>query len=140
MGERDAQQRVGLLVCGGIGRIVSTVVRQAAYMVAGDRPECVVLVSSGSLTGQVPEALEIARTLPLIAVDACEERCATAIVEGRDLTAEEIIWLPQVSAKHRLSIRGEDRKGLSERGMRLARALADEIIARVDALASGEGD
>ncbi|MEA3401657.1 MAG: putative zinc-binding protein [Armatimonadota bacterium] len=140
MDEPDAHGGVGLLVCGGIGRIVSTVVRQAAYMVAGDRPDSVVLVSSGSLTGEVAEALETARSLPLIAVDACEERCASALVEGRGLKAEEIIWLPRVSAKHRLSIRGEDRKGLSEKGMRLARALADEIIERVDAVASGEGD
>lgn len=130
--------RVALLVCGGIGRIVSTVVRQAAYMVADDRPDSVVLISSGSLTGDVPEALEMARSLPVIAVDACEERCASALEQGKGFEAEEIIWLPEVSARHRLSIRGEDRKGLTDRGMRLARALADEIIERVDALTSAE--
>jgi uncharacterized metal-binding protein len=74
----------------------------------------------------------------VIAVDACEERCATALVEGKGVDATEIIWLPEVSAKHRLSIRDEDRKGLSDRGMALARALADEVIERVDALTGRE--
>ena len=55
--------KVALLVCGGIGRIVSTVVRRAARMVAADRAEQVVLVSSGSLTGDVPSALQAARAL-----------------------------------------------------------------------------
>lgn len=126
--------KVALLVCGGIGRIVSTVVRQAAYMVTSDRPERVVLVSSGSLTGDVLEALEAARAHPLIVVDACVEKCATAIAHGKGLEAAETVWLPAVVAKHKLSLRGEDRKGLSERGLALARKLADEIIVHVDAM------
>jgi len=130
--------RVGLLVCGGIGRLVSTVVRRAAYMVADDRPDSVVLISSGALTGNCAEMFETARSMPVIVVDACEERCATALIEGREIDATEIIWLPEVSAKCRLSIRGEDRKGLTEKGMALARALADEVIERVDELTSEE--
>jgi hypothetical protein len=139
MAERNETSKVGLLVCGGIGRIVSTVVRRAAYMVADDRPDSVVLIGSGALTGDVPEALETARSLPVIAVDACEERCATILCDGKQAGEYEAIWLPEVSARHKLSIKGEDRKGLSEKGLRLSRALADEIIERVDELTASEG-
>ena len=58
----EPQFKVAVLACSGIGRLVSTVVRQAAYMLEQDRPDNVVLVSSGSLTGDVPEALEAARS------------------------------------------------------------------------------
>ncbi len=131
--------KVALLVCGGIGRIVSTVVRQAAYMAAAERPDNIILVSSGSLTGDVPQALQTARTHPLVAVDACVEKCASALVSGKQLQAKEIIFLPDVAAKYKVSIADEDRKGLSDRGMRLARKLADEIIEYVDALSLSHG-
>ena len=110
-------------------------------MVATDRPENVVVVSSGALTGDVPEAIETVSTCRLIAVDACQERCASAIVAGKHLDAEETIWLPDLAAKYKLSLAGEDRKGLTGKGLKLSRALADEIIERVDAIVdSGTGD
>lgn len=136
----DAHDKVALLVCGGIGRIVSTVVRRAAYMVVADRPAQVVLISSGALTGNVPEALDAARSYPLIVVDACAELCASAIVKGKGLQATDTIWLRDTIAKHKLSLADEDRKGLGERGMKLARTLADEIIERVDAVIENRED
>jgi hypothetical protein len=139
MVDGNAPEKVGLLVCGGIGRIVSTVVRRAAYMVADDRPDSVVLISSGSLTGDLPESLATARSMPVIAVDACEERCATILCDGKQAPEYESIWLPEVSARHKLSIAGEERTGLTEKGLRLSRALADEIVQRVDELTASEG-
>lgn len=128
----DPQFKVAVLVCSGIGRLISTVTRQAAYMIEKDRPDNVVLVSSGSLTGDVPEALEAARKYPLIVIDGCRPRCASAIAKGKDIEPAAVIWVAEVLAKHKLSLSGENRKGLDEKGMAVARAVADEALEKID--------
>jgi len=135
----DPQEfKVAVLGCSGIGRLVSTVVRQAVYMIAKDRPDEVEIVGSGPLTGNVPEALETARKYPLIVIDGCRPKCATAIAEGKNLDIAAAIWVAEVAAKHKLSIAGEKRTELSEKGMALARAVADEAIARIDLIVAEE--
>jgi uncharacterized metal-binding protein len=130
--------KVAVLGCSGIGRLVSTVVRQAVYMIEKDRPDEVVVVGSGPLTGNVPEALEAARKHPLIVIDGCRPRCATAIAKGKDLNLVESVWVAEVAAKQRLSIAGEQREELGEKGMALARAVADEAIAKIDLINAEE--
>ena len=128
----DPQFKVAVLACSGIGRLVSTVVRQAAYMLEQDRPDNVVLVSSGSLTGDVPEALAAARQYPLIVIDGCRPKCASAIAKGKGIEPAAVIWVAEVVAKHKLSLAGENRKGLDEKGMAVARAVADEALEKID--------
>jgi uncharacterized metal-binding protein len=131
--------KVAVVPCGGIGRLVSTVVKQAGYMIARDRPDDVVLVSSGSLTGNVPEALEAARKYPLVLIDGCRPRCASAIAEGKQLNAAAAIYVADVAAAYKISIAGEKRTGLTaEKGMKLARAVADEAIKKIDWLIADE--
>jgi uncharacterized metal-binding protein len=130
--------KVAVLGCSGIGRLVSTVVRQAVYMIAQDRPDQVAVVSSGSLTGNVPEALAKARQYPLIVIDGCRPKCATAIAQGKGLDIAAAIWVAEVAAKHKLSIAGDKRTGLSEKGMALARAVADEAIQKIDLIVAEE--
>jgi len=130
--------KVALVPCGGIGRLVSTVVRQAAYLVAEDRPDNVVIVSSASLAAGVPEALTTARRYPVVVIDGCRPKCASAIAASHDLEAAATIWTPQVVAAHKLSIAGEDRKGLGDKGMRLARKVADEALEAIDLILAEE--
>ena len=126
--------RVAVLACSGIGRLVSTIVRQAACMLKQDRPDSVVLVSSGSLTGDVPEALEAARKYPLIVIDGCRPKCASAIAAGKGITPAAAIWVAEVVARHKLSLAGENRKALGEKGYAVARKIADEAIEKIDLL------
>ncbi len=126
------QTKVAVLGCSGIGRLVSTVVRQAVYMIAKDRPDEVTVVSSGALTGNVPEALEAAKKYPLVVIDGCRPKCAQAIAHGKDLRMVAHVWVPEVAAKYKLSIAGDKRTGLGEKGMALARKVADEAIDRID--------
>lgn len=124
--------KVAVLGCSGIGRLVSTIVRQAAYMLQQDRPDNVILVSSGSLTGDVPEALEAARKYPLLVIDGCRPRCASALAAGKGLKPAASIWVADVVARRKLSLAGENRKGLGEKGMALARKIADEALEKID--------
>lgn len=130
--------KVAVLACSGIGRLVSTIVRRAAYLVKQERPDSVVLVSSGSLTGDVPEALEAARRYPLLVIDGCRPRCATALARGKGIEPAGSIWVAEVVARHKLSLAGEDRKALGEKGMAVARKLADEALEKIDLLIAEE--
>ena len=134
----NSEFKVAVLGCSGIGRLVSTIVRQALYMLQQDRPDNVILVSSGSLTGDVPAALEAARKYPLIVIDGCRPRCASAIAKGKGLTPAATVWVAEVAAQAKLSLAGENRKGLGEKGMALARRLADETIEKIDLIVAEE--
>lgn len=130
--------RVAVLGCGGIGRLISTVVRHAVYMIEQDRQGEVVLIGSGPLTGDVPEALENARKYPLVLIDGCRPHCATAIAEGKGLRVAGKVYAGDVIARSKLSLAGEKREELGEKGMAVARAIADEAIAQIDLIIGDE--
>lgn len=127
----DSDFKVAVLGCSGIGRLVSTIVRQAVYLLKQDRPDNVVVISSGSLTGDVPEALAAARKYPLLVIDGCRPRCASALARGKGLEPAGSIWVADIVAREKMSLAGENRKALGEKGTALARAIADEAIARI---------
>lgn len=134
----DTDFKVAVLGCSGIGRLVSTIVRQAVYMIEQDRPGQVVVVSSGSLTGDVPEALEAARKYPLVVIDGCRPHCATAIARAKELRMAGNVYVADVIASHKLSLAGEKREELNGRGMAVARAVADQALERIDWLLADE--
>ncbi|MBI4861439.1 MAG: hypothetical protein HY815_14440 [Candidatus Riflebacteria bacterium] len=123
--------KVAVLGCGGIGRLVSTIVRQAVHLIAVDRPGQVVVVSSGSLTGDVPEALAAARGHPLLVIDGCRPRCGSKICQGKGITPAATIYVADVVARGKLSLAGEKREELGAKGMAAARIdwlVADELV------------
>jgi len=117
----EQEFKVAVLGCSGIGRLISTVVRQAVYMIQKDRPDQVVAVSSGALTGDVPEQLVAAAKYPLVVIDGCRPHCATAIADGKKLKIAGKVYAADVIAKHRLSLVGEKREELGDKGMAAAR-------------------
>jgi uncharacterized metal-binding protein len=130
--------KVAVLGCSGIGRLISTIVRRAVYMIGRERPDQVVIVSSGSLTGDVPTALEAARVHPLLIIDGCRPRCATKLCEGKSLKAAATIYAADVIARRKLSLVGEQREELGPKGMAVARAVADEAIEKIDWILADE--
>lgn len=135
---KNGEFRVAVLGCSGIGRLISTVVRQAVYMIEKDRPDQVMVVGSGPLTGDVPEALGTARRYPLLVIDGCRPHCATVIAEGKGLPIAGKVYAADVIAKRKLSLAGEKREELGEKGMACARAIADEAIAQIDWILADE--
>lgn len=130
--------KVAVLGCSGIGRLISTLVRQAVYMIQQDRPDQVIVVGAGPLTGDVPEALDAARKYPLLVIDGCRPHCATAIAEGKQLRVAGKVYAADVVAKYKLSLAGEQREELGAKGMACARAIADEAIAQIDWILADE--
>jgi uncharacterized metal-binding protein len=117
----DSRSRppVAILGCSGIGQLMSTVVRRACVRVADRHPE-VVLLSVGALTGDVEEALDQGRKLPVVLVDGCREHCGTILCEAK----------------------GEDRSNLGEIGLAavedVARGIGAEIRRLQEELAAEE--
>ena len=134
----EQEFKVAVLGCSGIGRLISTVVRQAVYLIERDRPEQVVVVASGALTGDVPEALGVVGRYPLVVIDGCRPHCATAIAEGKNLQVAATVYAADVIARRKLSLVGERREELGEKGRAVARAIADEAIEKIDWLIADE--
>ncbi|PIU92337.1 MAG: hypothetical protein COZ06_07975 [Armatimonadetes bacterium CG_4_10_14_3_um_filter_66_18] len=134
----DNEFKVAVVGCSGIGRLISTVVRQAVYMIERDRPDQVAVVSSGALTGNVEEALDTCRRYPLVLIDGCRPRCATTLANGKDLPVAGVVYAADVIAKGKLSLSGERREELGEKGMAVARAIADEALEKIDWLIADE--
>jgi len=142
-------KKVVVLTCNGIGMLVSTAARLAGLRSQQLRPENVIVWGSATLGVDHPKAVRDANSYPLILIDGCRPRCASAIyqeklregvikpqgVRGRALAR---IYIPEVCARRRLSLVGEERRAYSERGMRVVEAVAEEVVRVVDRYLSGE--
>ncbi len=130
--------KVAILPCNGIGRLSSTIMRQACYKLKEMRPEQVVLLSAVALT--VGEEEEIARfgSYPLVVMDACKPHCASELVKQLGKEPAAYIYLPNVAAEEKLILAGEKRRGLGRRGMELADAVAQKAAEEVDRIIADE--
>jgi len=130
--------KVAVLPCSGIGRLVSTVVRQAAYRIQEMRPDEVILVASGRAASGEEEAMDILQKYPVLLIDGCRPRCASAIACGRKFSPRSVIWVADVAAEGKLSMVGEKRRGLSEKGFKLVEAVARKAVREIDRIIAEE--
>ena len=130
--------RVAVLPCNGIGRVASTVVRRAGYRIKEMRPKEVELLSCGRLAVMDPEELERLRRHPLLVIDGCRPHCASFLADelGRKPAAK--LYVADVAAARRISVSGEKRRGLQEKGRQLAEALAEEAVKEIDRIIADE--
>jgi uncharacterized metal-binding protein len=135
----DVQEfKVGVLACNGIGRFVSTVTRRASYRIKELRPEQVVLLSSGALTVKESENLAAFEKYPVLVIDGCRPHCASFLCDELGKTAAAKIYVADVLAESKLSIGGEKRRGLTEKGEKLVEALAQKAISEIDRIIADE--
>jgi uncharacterized metal-binding protein len=130
--------KVAVLPCNGIGRLVSTVVRLAGYKIKEMRPDQVELLSSGRLIVKDREHLEILRAYPLLVIDGCRPHCASFLASELGKEPAARVYVADVAAENRISIAGEKRRGLTDKGMKLADALAEKTVAEIDRIIADE--
>jgi uncharacterized metal-binding protein len=71
--------------------------RQALYVVHEDlRPEQTVLGCGPALNANVQEDLDFINMYPVIAVEACEENCATRLVDKKGKQAKRTVRVTQL--------------------------------------------
>ncbi|NIM05885.1 MAG: hypothetical protein GTO55_00420 [Armatimonadetes bacterium] len=130
--------KVAVLPCNGIGRLSSTIVRQAGYRLEELRPGQVVMLSVNALAVNEEEEMVKLVRYPLLVIDACRPHCASALVRelGKKPTAS--LYVPDVAAEMKISLGGEKRRGLGKRGKDLAEAVAQKAAAEVDRIIADE--
>lgn len=130
--------KVGIVACSGIGRLVSTVTRQAAYRAHQLRPAETILLSSGALTAAEPEHVALLQRYPFIVVDGCRPRCASNIARQHKKEPAATIYLGDVLAEARIPLAGEKRRALGEQGNRFVEIVAQKIVEAVDRVVADE--
>lgn len=132
-------KRVIIVPCSGIGKAYGSVGREAMYQVVEEmRPDATDTVCLSLLTLGDADAQAQVRDQPTITIDGCPSACAKVNVEaaGGKPSAEFRVF--DVYRAHReLKVRSVSELG--EAGREMARILAEEIAAKVDALTKDEG-
>ena len=133
------QKRVMIVPCSGIGKAYGSVGREAMYQLIEEmRPDAMDTVCLSLLTLGDADAQAQVRAHPTITIDGCPSACAKINVEaaGGKPAAEYRVY--DVYRAHReLKVRSVSELG--DAGRTMARLLAEEIAAKVDALTKDEG-
>ena len=130
--------RVAVLPCNGIGRVVSTVVRLAGYRIKEMRPGQVELLSSGRLAVKDPEHLGMFERYPVLVIDGCRPHCASFLADELGKEPAARIYVADVAAAKRISLAGEKRRGLGDKGLKLVEALAERAVEEIDRIIADE--
>lgn len=130
--------RVIIVPCSGIGKPYGTVSREAAYDVTLDlRPVDTQLVALSLLVLGDEAARAAVSENPAVTIDGCKLACATKMVKESGGTVAQEVSVLEVYRRHK-EFKPQGIAELNEGGRRLARAMAEEIVATVDALRRGE--
>ncbi len=130
--------KVGVLPCNGIGRLVSTIVRQAGYKIREMRPEQVVLLSSGRLAVKDPEHLDVLNRYPILVIDGCRPHCASFMADELGKRPAARLYVADVMAESKLNVAGDNRRGLTDKSMKLVDALAQKAVEEIDRIIADE--
>lgn len=130
--------KVAIMPCNGVGRVVSTITREAGYIIHKLRPEATVLLSSPDLAVDNPDSLSIAKRYPIIVIDGCKPKCGNNILKAKGIKPAIEIYAPLVCADKKISIAGETRVKLGPKGIRLVEAITEIAIDAIDDILSGK--
>ena len=134
----ETEFKVAVLPCNGIGRLVSTVVRLAGFRIKKMRPDQVVLLSSGRLAVKEPEHVAAFEKYPVLVIDGCRPHCASFMADELGKTPAARVYIADVAAANRISIAGDKRRGLTEKGEKLVNAVTDKAVAEIDRIVADE--
>jgi uncharacterized metal-binding protein len=130
----NADKRVMIIPCSGIGKAYGSVGREAMYRVVEDlRPDATQTVCLSLLTLGDPEAQARVRNAHVITIDGCPFKCAQVNVEKAGGANSAVFRVFDVYRAHKeLKVRSVSELG--ESGEKMAEILAQEIAAKVDEL------
>jgi len=125
--------KVAVLPCTGIGQVVGTIARHAAYRVCEDlRPRETVLVCLPALVKGVQEDLDMIAECPVVVIEGCKERCATHALAIRGGVPSATVSVPEVMKGKGLKIKREARRGLTEPELAVVELVCGKVVAEVD--------
>ena len=141
MAKNTFRNKIAVLPCTGVGQVVGTIARQAAYCVCDDRrPEDTVLVCLPALVKGVQEDIDMIRICPVVVIEGCKERCASHALKLQGGTPSATVSVPKVMRGKRLAIKREARRGLTEAEQTVVELVTQSVVAQLDRLKSGGAD
>ena len=127
--------KVAVLPCTGIGQVVGTIARQAAYRVCEDlRPQATVLVCLPALVKGVQEDLDMVAECPVVVIEGCKENCAAHALAARGQAPAATVSVPHAVKGSGLKIRREARRCLTEPELAVVELVAARVVVQVDRL------
>lgn len=129
------KNKVAVLPCTGIGQVVGTIARQAAYQVCEDlKPNDTVLVCLPALVKGVQEDIDMIRCCPVVVIEGCRERCATYALQLHKGTPSAVIFVPDVIKSNNLKIKRIARRQLTQAELNAVELVAEAAVAEIDRL------
>ena len=134
----ESGRKVVIVPCSGIGKTYGTVSREAAYEVVEElRSDETRLVALSLLVLGDPETRAAVAGSPAITIDGCKLACASKMVKESGGAVVREFDVLEVYRRNK-ELKPEGIASLNEDGERLARVLAEEVAATVDAARSQE--
>lgn len=131
----DLEGKVAVLPCTGIGQVVGTVARQAAYRVCEDlRPATTVLLCLPALVRGVQEDLDMVAGCPVVVIEGCHHACATHALSLRGSRPQATVSIPSLLRGQGLKIKREARRGLKRDENAAVEIVAARVSETVDGL------
>ncbi|NOZ22080.1 MAG: hypothetical protein GXP25_13440 [Planctomycetes bacterium] len=132
------ENKIAILPCTGVGQVVGTIARQAAYLVCDDlKPDDTVLVCLPALVKGVQEDIDMICDCPVIVIEGCKERCATHALQLQDGSPSVTISVRQAMKGKGLKIRREARRALTEPEQIVVQLVSERVVEAIDRLKSG---
>ena len=129
------REKVAILPCTGVGQVVGTITRQAAYRVCEDEcPDDTVLLCLPALVKGVQEDIDMVLQCPVVVIEGCKERCATHALSTQKGSPSATVFVPEVMKGKGLKIRREARRHLTESELAVVELVTEAVVAKVDQL------
>jgi uncharacterized metal-binding protein len=134
MSVKKGSSKVVIVPCSGIGKTYGAVSREAAYVLTEDlRPDNTQLVALSMLVLGVETARQAVAGQAAITIDGCKLACASKMVKENGGNVVQEIDVLDVYRRHK-DFKPQGIGELDEGGLKLARALADEVVPTIDRL------
>lgn len=129
--------KIAILPCTGIGQVVGTIARQAAYRVCEDlRPEDTVLVCLPALVKGVQEDIDMIREYPVVVIEGCKECCASHALELQGGKPSATVSVPDAIKGEGLVIKREARRELTDSELAAVELVTKAVVAEIDKVKS----
>jgi uncharacterized metal-binding protein len=138
MTDHKTSPKVVVVPCSGIGKTYGAVSREAAYVLTEDlRPDHTQLVALSMLVLGDEAARNVVAGNPAITIDGCKLACASKMVKESGGQVVQEIDVLDVYRRHK-EFKPQGIGELNEGGLKLAKALADEVAPTIDSFVSME--
>lgn len=132
-------RKIAVVACAGMDKPLGSVARASVFKVVEEtRPKKVELVCLPPLLAGVALYSELIKSLPVITVDGCAERCATKLIVENGGRIRGRIFVPDSTKKHNLMPESASRLGPN--GEKLSEIVAEEIASVIDRLIQGSDE